>query len=170
MTTKDETAVRWASALAEIAEMLGMPVGTSLSDAPKYLAAKLAEPEQVEPSVPAVQPLLFSQRKAIADKLNVAMDSEFNSIVRQVEAEHGIGAPKQPATAVQQVKRRLAPNALEVSVRANINGTEFAVCKQWAEAWALSSLERIVANDINTIKKQINEAATHGIGAPKGDV
>lgn len=38
-----EYPVRWASALAEIAEMIGMPVGSSLSDAPKYLAAKLAQ-------------------------------------------------------------------------------------------------------------------------------
>lgn len=35
-------------------------------------------------------PLLFSRRKAIADKLGVSMDETFNAIVREVEEAHNI--------------------------------------------------------------------------------
>ena len=42
------------------------------------------------PASKPLTPLLFSRRKAIADKLGVPMDATFNAIVRKVEAAHGI--------------------------------------------------------------------------------
>ena len=52
------------------------------------------------PSTPQVQPLLFSRRKAIANRLGVPMDMSFNAIVRETEIELarqlgacGIGQP-----------------------------------------------------------------------------
>ena len=48
------------------------------------------------PPAQSAMPLLFSQRKAIADKLCVQMDTKFNAVVREVEAALGITKKGQP--------------------------------------------------------------------------
>ena len=65
-----------------------------------------------------------------------------------------------------QAREPLADGQLEVSVRYNHGGSEFAASKRWNGAWCLQELDRIVANDIHTIRKQIEQAA-HGIGEKK---